>query len=323
MARRGGDTMNSLHDDLAEYLTFRRRLGTQLYEPGISLGCFVDFLEDEGGEWITTECAVRWAMLPEGVQAATWARRLGHVRGFARWLSATDPRHEIPGRGILKARHRRNPPYIFSDLEITQLMSEAARLRSPAGLRSLTYATLIGLLASTGLRPGEAPALNMSDVDLDEGVLAVRESKFGKSRFVPVTDSTCAALEHYAKRRQKLCQPDWTEAFLVSERGKRLVSDTARGTFARLSCAIGIRAPITGGRWGRGPRQQDLRHTFATRKLIEWYRSGVDVTRMMPNLSTYLGHASIHSTYWYIQAVPELLQLATQQSTACARGGAS
>jgi integrase len=152
--------------------------------------------------------------------------------------------------------------------------------------------------------------------------LAIRETKFGKSRFVPVTDSTRAALAHYAKQRQKLYRPDWTEAFLVSERGTRLVPCTTRITFALLSCAIGIRAPMVGRRLGRGPRLQDLRHSFATRKLIEWYRVGIDVTRKMPSLSTYLGHDSVHSTYWYIQAVPELLQLATQSSAVRSKGGA-
>ncbi len=312
--------MSSLHNALAEYLTFRRKLGTRLYEPGVTLGHFVDFLGDEGYEYITTELAVRWATLPKGVQAATWARRLGHVRGFARWLSATDPRNEIPDRRIFNTRHRRPTPYIFSDLEITQLMAEATRLRSKAGLRSLTYVTLIGLLASTGLRPSEALELNISDVDLDKGILAIRETKFGKSRFVPVTDSTRAALDRYAKRRQELCRPTWTEAFLVSENGKHLVGCSARRTFAKLSCSIGIRNPVAGKRIGRGPRQQDLRHTFATRKLIEWYRAGLDVTRMMPSLSTYLGHGSVHATYWYIQAVPELLQLAAKHSTVCAQG---
>lgn len=315
--------MSSLHDALTEYLKFRRKLGTRLHEPGITLRRFVDLLEAEGLEWITVESAVRWATVPAGVQPATWARRLCHVRGFARWLKATDPRNEIPDRGLLKARHRRNPPYIFTDAEIAQLMDAASRLRSPAGLRSLTYVTLIGLLASTGLRPREALALDMSDVDLNEGVLAIRGTKFGKSRFVPVTDSARVALERYAQRRQKLCQQNWSNAFLVSERGTRLVSCTAQKTFAQLCCAIGIRAPMTGRRVGRGPRRQDLRHNFATRKLIEWYRAGIDVTQKMPILSTYLGHASVHSTYWYIQAIPELLQLATQHSVACARGDAS
>jgi integrase len=315
--------MSSLHTALTQYLTFRRKLGTRLIEPGNTLVHFVEFLENEGCQYITTKLAVRWAMLPKGVQAATWARRLGHVRGFARWLSAVDPRNEIPDHRVLKACRRRPTPYIFSDWEIAQLMAQAELLHSKAGLRSLTYVTLIGLLASTGLRPGEALALDMSDVDLDKGILLIRETKFGKSRFVPVTDSTRASLEHYAKRRQELCQPAWTAAFLVSENGKRLEGSPARRTFAGLSCSIGIRTPAAGKRVGRGPRLQDLRHTFATRNLIEWYRAGLDVTRMMPTLSTYLGHGSVQATYWYIQAVPELLQLAAQHSVAHAQGDRS
>jgi site-specific recombinase XerD len=316
MAGKAGGAMSTLHQALADYLDFRRKLGTRLREPGNTLRGFVDFLEEHGAAWITTELAVRWATLPCGVQRATWARRLCHVRGFARWLSATEPCTEIPHSGIIAARHRRNSPYIFDEVEIRRLMAAAARLHSSDGLRSLTYVTLIGLLASAGLRPSEALALNLYDVDLGEGVLTVRETKFGKSRFVPVSNSTRSALRRYFRRRQKLSRPGWSEAFLVSERGSRLQPCSARWMFARLSRTIGIRAPKTGKRVGRGPRQQDLRHTFATRRLIEWYRSGADVTRMMPGLSTYLGHGSVHSTYWYIQAVPELLQLAMQRSAA-------
>ncbi len=314
--------MSPLHAALAEYLEFRRKFGTRLREPGIALGQFVDFLEEQGAEWISAEHAVRWATLPTGVQPSTHARRLDHVRGFARWLKATDPRTEIPDRRLLCAPHRRSPPYIYSDSEILQLMEAACGMWSPAGLRSLTYTTLIGLLASTGLRPGEALALETSDVDLEDGVLLVRETKFGKSRFVPVADSTRAALRRYASRRQELWQPGWTDAFLVSEHGRRLEAYTVRRAFALLSRGVGIRAPAAGKRLGRGPRQQDLRHTFATRRLIEWYRAGMDVTQKMPALSRYLGHGSVHATYWYIQAVPELLQLATQHSSASALGGA-
>lgn len=190
-------------------------------------------------------------------------------------------------------------------------MKEASRLVSPTGLRALTYTTLIGLLAATGLRPGEALALDNSDVDLNNGILSIRQSKFGKSRFVPLADSTRAALAKYARQRDKLCLSARSEAFLVSERGQRLQGCTARCTFARISCTVGVR-PATGSRRiGRGPRLQDFRHCFATRKLIEWYRAGLDVGRELPKLATYLGHVDVAHTYWYLEAVPELLQLAT------------
>jgi site-specific recombinase XerD len=304
--------MSVLQDALTQYVALRRALGTQLQETARTLGHFVEFLEREGSEFITSELALRWAMEPKPVQRATWARRLGMVRGFASWLSTVDPRTEVPPQRLLAARRRRNQPHIFTEQEIVRLMSEAARLTSPTGLRAITYVTLIGLLSATGLRPGEALALDMADVDLPNGILAIRESKFGKSRFVPVEDSTRAALARYAKRRDELGSRRRTEAFLVSERGTRLHSCAARRTFARMCCTIGLRAPTGSRRIGRGPRLQDFRHSFATRRLIEWYRAGLDVERELPKLATYLGHVDVGHTYWYIEAVPELLQLATE-----------
>ncbi len=311
--------MNTIRDALAQYVAVRRALGTQFREPAHTLSHFVDFLEREGAEFITISLAIRWAMERKGVQRATWARRLTMVRGFTAWLSAFDPRTEVPPKRLFHARHRRNKPHIFTEQEIERLMSESARLNSPKGLRGLTYVTLIGILASTGLRPGEALALDLPDVDLDNGILAVRQTKFGKSRFVPIKDSMCAALARYAERRNALFAHHSTDGFLVSERRARLQSCAARRTFAKVSQAIGLRAVVEGRRNGRGPRLQDFRHTFATRKLIEWYREGLDVERELPKLATYLGHVSVGHTYWYIEAVPELLQLATERMSQ--RGG--
>lgn len=305
--------MINLRDGLRQYVALRRALGTKLQEPAITLGRFLDFLESEKAEFITSELALRWAMRPQGVQRATWARRLGMVRGFAAWFSTIDDRTEVPPRRLLAARRRRNKPHIFTEQEIGQLMTQTGQLDSPTGLRALTYTTLIGLLTATGLRPGEALALDRSDVDLANGILSIRQSKFGKSRFVPVTESTCAALADYAKQRDKLCSRRRSEAFLVSERGARLQGYTARRTFATISCMVGLR-PATGTRRvGRGPRLQDFRHCFATRKLVEWYRAGLDVGCELPKLATYLGHVDVADTYWYLEAVPELLELATER----------
>lgn len=313
LARYGRCPMSALRNALAEYVAIRRALGAQLYEPAMTLGHFVDFLEREGVEFITSALALRWAREPSGVQPSTWARRLGMVRRFAVWQSAFDPRTEVPPKGLIKARHRRKTPYIFTDQQIEQLMTEAARLPSPTGLRSLTYATLIGLLAATGLRPGEAVGLDLPDVNLETGVLTVRKSKFGKTRLVPVEDSTRVALTCYAERRDKLCPRRRIDAFLLSEGGTRLKPSSARRTFAKLSRTIKLRKPMNGKRIGRGPRLQDLRHTFATRRLLEWYRTGLDAERKMPGLATYLGHVDVAHTYWYIEAIPELLQLATER----------
>jgi integrase len=309
-----------LHDALTEYLQTRRALGTKLGWPESSLRRFVDFIEAEGEEFVTMETAVRWATQSAGVQRATHARRLGIVRGFAVWLQATDTRTQVPPHGLLPARQRRPLPHIYSDREITDLMVAAGRLRSASGLRRVTFQTLIGLLAATGLRPGEALALDVADVDLVGRVMAVRESKFGKSRFVPLDESARAALVAYAELRDAVRPCRESRAFLVTERGSRLRACTTRLTFAMLCRAVGLRPAREAGRRGRGPRLQDFRHTFATRRLIEWYRAGLDVDRLMPRLATYLGHVRVAETYWYIQAVPELLRLATERLERAAQG---
>ena len=313
--------MSAMRDALTQYVALRRALGTQLQEPSRTLGHFVEFLEREGSEFITSELALRWAMEPKLAQRATWARRLSMVRRFAAWFSTIEARTEVPPQRLLAARRRRNKPHIFTEREVTLLMAEAARLASPTGLRALTYTTLIGLLTATGLRPGEALALDSADVDLENGILSIRQTKFGKSRFVPISDSTRSALQDYAKKRASLRAHHRTDAFLVSERGTRLLGSAARRTFARISCVVGLRTATGSRRIGRGPRLQDFRHCFATRKLIEWYRAGVDVGRELPKLTTYLGHVDVAHTYWYLEAVPELLQLATERLGECRTGG--
>jgi integrase len=192
-------------------------------------------------------------------------------------------------------------------------MAEAARLASPRGLRALTYETLLGLLSATGLRPGEALSLDRCDVDLRGGILAIRQTKFGKSRFVPVDESTRSALARYAERRDDLCPRYRTAAFLISEDGSRLEGCAVRRTFAKISRSIGLRVAVGGRRVGRGPRLQDFRHSFTTCRLLEWYQAGLDVQRELPKLATYLGHSDVAHTYWYIQAVPELLLLAAER----------
>jgi integrase len=312
--------MTAIRDALARYLTVRRALGTRLQEPATTLGYFVDFLDLQGSKFITTDLALRWACQPKQVQKATWARRLTMVRQFAAWLSAFDVRTEVPPKRLLNARHRRSKPYIYTEQEIDHLMIEAALLPSPMGLRALTYITLIGILAVTGIRPGEVVALNLSDVDLKNGILVIQQTKFGKSRFVPIDDSTCSALSDYANRRNKLYASLQTNSFFVSERGTRLSLGSARRTFAKVSCAVGLRTAKDGRRIGRGPRLQDFRHTFATRRIIKWYQAGLDVNRELPKLTSYLGHSNVSHTYWYIEAVPELLQLATEHMSR--QGGA-
>jgi integrase len=303
--------MNELRDALEEYLAVRRSLGFDLRLPASLLRNFVSFLEANGATYITRALAVRWAEQPRDAQPFTWAGRLGMVRRFARWRSVTDPRTEVPPDGLLPYRYHRNPPYIYTDEEIERLIAAAAELPSASGLKAGSYSTLFGLLSVTGLRVSEALMLDRADVDLAQGILAIRRTKFGKSRLVPVHRSTGDVLESYDEQRTRVFPHPATPAFFLSERGGRITEWSARYTFAKLSQRIGLRAPAKGH--GRGPRIHDMRHRYAARTLLQWYRTGVDVERELPKLATYLGHVHVNETYWYLEAIPELLQLATKR----------
>jgi len=313
--------MSSLSTSLETYLAVRRGLGTQLARPEAHLRNFVEFMGEQQATVITTELALRWATGRANVSAANWATRLGNVRRFARWLSANDPRTEVPPLGLLPERYRRRPPYIYSDKEVVLIVRQAVRLPSAAGVRALTYSTLFGLLAATGLRLSEALALDRDDVDLHAGVLAIRRTKFGKSRFVPIHESTRRALQRYSRQRDALVDCVRSPAFLLSESGKRVTQCSARYNFVVVSRAIGLRPPESEKRHGNGPRLHDMRHRLAAKTLVRWYEQGRDVERELPKLSTYLGHVHVADTYWYIEAVPELLQFAADRLRS-PRGGA-
>ena len=301
--------MTLLRKAVDDYLAMRRALGFELRLAGGMLRHFASFLEQQGASHVTTDLALRWAKRPVEVQPAQWANRLGVVRRFAQFLSASDQRTEIPPAGLLPFRYQRKPPYIYRDEEIERLLRAAHRIQSSTGQRAASYSTLIGLLAVTGLRISEALGLDDRDIDLTEGVLAIRRTKFGKSRLVPLHPSTTGALRRYMRARDRILPVRPTDAFLVGEQGRRLTEWTVRWTFVKLSREIGLRGPTD----CRGPRLHDLRHRLAVRTLIGWYRRGVDVERRLPVLSTYLGHGHVTDTYWYLTAVPELLRLAAKR----------
>jgi integrase/recombinase XerD len=303
-----------LEQALHDYLRIRRSCGYQLQKEESLLGHFVALLQAEGAPYISRELALRWATLPAKAQPFTWAQRLGKVRRFALWLSATDPRTEIPAPDLLPHRYRRKPPHIYSDEEIAKLLAQAQKLPSRKGLRAHTYATLFGLLTVTGMRLGEALGLDRADVDLDLGILHIRQGKCRKSRYVPVHPSTVEVLKRYAEARDRLFRAPAISAFFLSELGRRITKGAAEYTFAVLSQQIGlrVRAPVKGKR-GHGPRLHDMRHYFAACTLVRWYRAGLDVERELPKLTTYLGHVCVTDTYWYLEAVPELLQLAAER----------
>lgn len=303
--------MSELRQALEDYIAVRRSLGFDLRLPASLLRNFISFVEANKATYITRELAVRWAKQPDSAQPATWAWHLGMVRRFASWRSVTDPRTEVPPEGLIPYRYYRQPPYIYSDDEIERLIAAASALPSSNGLRARSFSTLFGLLSVTGMRVSEGLKLDHEDVDLEQGTLTIRRTKFGKSRFVPVHSSTRDVLKRYDELRVRVFPRPATPAFLVSERGTRITEWTARYTFAKISQQIGLRAAAKGH--GRGPRIHDMRHRFAAHTLIEWYRAGVDVERELPKLATYLGHVHVNETYWYLEAVPELLQLATQR----------
>jgi integrase len=307
--------MSPWASELERYLTIRRSLGYDLRPTERLLRCFLAFAEHEGAAHLSTALFLRWQAAFGHANRHTWAQRLGVIRLFAQWLHGIDPRHDVPPQTLIPSRYRRASPYIYSDDDIRRIVETAAALPSLNGLRALTCATLFGLLAVTGLRISEALSLNTADVDLEAGVLTLRRGKFGKARLLPLADSTTARLTAYARERDRLLGAP-SAPFFVSDRGTRLTDGGARYNFAAVCQTIGLRPLTSYHRHGRGPRLHDLRHTFAVRTLVHWYRLGQDPAREMLKLTTYLGHANPAHTYWYIEAVPELLALASQRAEA-------
>jgi integrase len=289
-----------------QYLRLRRALGFKLEHAGLYLPEFVAFLAAHRRSVITTDLALRWAKQPATSLPVSWAERLGAIRGFARYHRALDPRTEVPPSDLIPRGGRRPRPYIYTGREIVTLMQAARRLSYP--LQAATYETVIGLLAATGMRIGEARALDDGDIDWDRSLLTINRTKFQKSRLVPVHDSTLAALRLYAAQRDRVFPRRRTPSFFVTSVGTRLVKQYFGHVFRRIVRTSGV------GRDGeRPPRIHDLRHTFAVNTLSDAYRSGSDAEHRMLSLSTYLGHVNPSATYWYLTATPELLGLACRR----------
>lgn len=297
--------MSTIRGHAEDYLAMRRALGFKLTTFGQKLLSFVGYLEAHDMEVLTTDAALAWAMgTPRSSDEVHWSRRLMVVRIFARHLAVLDPATEVPPVDLLQHRYRRITPHLYTPSELAALLT-ATDVLCPE-LRALTWRTLISLLAVTGLRTGEACRLDRDDVDLGDGLLTVRDTKFGKHRQVPIHASTVEALDSYGQARDQLLATRATATWFVSARGTRLDQANLPHTFARLVDAAGIQVPAG----HRRPRLHDLRHSFATATLLGWYRDGVDVQARLPWLSTYLGHVDPKSTYWYLSGSPELLALA-------------
>ena len=285
--------MNRLRKAVRDYLTMRRGLGFKLVRHEAGLREFVLFLARKRSARITVNLALEWATEDANHRPCEWAARLSVVRGFARHWSATDPSTEVPPLGLLPYRPKRAQP----------------SRPSFDPLRRWTYHCLFGLLAVTGLRLGEALSLRPGDMDWSEGILTIRGAKFGKSRLVPLHTSTCKVLADYAKRRDQRFGVRVEGHFLVNLNGNRLDKGEVHRAFYILSRQIGLRAVDA----SRGPRLHDFRHRFAVETLLRWYRNGEDPKRRLPVLSTYLGHAHVTDTYWYLTGTPELLGAAAKR----------
>ncbi|AZO50286.1 MAG: integrase [Mesorhizobium sp.] len=292
--------MSRLRTALERYVGMRQGLGYKYHGPARRLSDFVTFMEACGAETVTTALAMKWVTLIG--RQPSWSIRLTDVRCFAQHLAHFDPLTEVPPQDAVSPA-RRAKPYIYTDAEITALLAAALSLPPANALRRWTYHCLFGFIAVAGLRHSEALDLLRDDVDLDQGILTIRETKFGKSRLVPLHATTVAVLSDYAARRDAHLVAPRSPYFFVAEQGGRLLHQYVHRVCWQLSRQIGLRQ--RGQR--NGPRIHDLRHRFAVHALTNWYRAGEDVERELPVLSTFLGHANVRDTYWYLSAAPELM----------------
>ena len=299
--------MSELRHALADYLSLRRSLGYKLRRPEKLLHQFIAFLQTAGTETITTKQAFAWACQPETGSISWWAYRLSVVRGFANYLHATDVVVEVPPEDLLPCQSQRASPYLYCTQEIAALIEAASTLRTP--LRVATYQTLIGLLAVTGMRIGEAIGLDRHDFDARHGVLVIRHAKFNKTRELPLHPTTVAALHRYLASGDRQRCAARTPALFISTAGTRLLYCNVQWTFHRLVRQAGLVPRTARCR----PRIHDLRHAFAVSTLLDAYRDGCDTQQRLTLLSTYLGHVNPAASYWYLSAAPELLAKAAER----------
>ena len=299
--------MTALREALASYLALRRRMGFKLGRDEKLLEQFISYLEQEHLSTVTVAAAVTWATLPPDASPGWLGMRIGAVRGFAGDLATLDPACEVLPAGLLPGGTRRAVPYLYSASDITALLSQAGRLRTPA--RTAAIRALIGLLAVTGMRIGEALSLDDGDFDAEAGIITVRHAKLGKHRLLPLHPTAVTAVQDYRQIRDQALPRPASPALLVSSTGTRLRYVNVSQTFVKLVRRAGL--PERSGRCR--PRPHDLRHSFAVASLLDWYRDGGDIASRLPLLSAYLGHSEPKGTYWYLSAAPELLAEAARR----------
>lgn len=296
--------MTSLRAGVFEYLELRRALGFRLKKDELYLRNFADFMERRHAPYITAKLAVKWAQQPALGHANYLAGRLRAVRSFARHRILSDPRTEIPAADLLPRQRSAFRPHIFSEDEIRRILAESWHQWAGATpFYCLGRYTIYGLLAVTGMRVSEALNLDVEDVDLDLGVITIRNTKFGKSRLVPVHATTLAKLKTYREARAAFLGGVVAKPFFISTPGRRIIPSALDRAFRRLTKRLGLR----GGADPTGPRLHDLRHTMAVEVSRRCYSTGADPERRLPALSTYLGHTQLSYTYWYLHQNPGLM----------------
>lgn len=292
--------MSALRRALARYVRMRRGFGYRFDKEERCLGEFVAFMDAAHATVITRRLAMAWITQ---AQRMSWPNRLSMVRGFARHLSNLEPATEVPPAGVFPSA-KRSRPYIYTDAEIERLLEATLDWGLAKGINRRTYHCLFGLLAATGMRVGEAIALKRGDVDLAAGILRLRAAKGGKDRLVPLHSTTARALADYAALRDECRACRKSAWFFVLRGGGRLRHQYTHRVFIGVLRRIGLRDPEL---HSQGPRLHDLRHSFAVNTILRWYRAGDDVERLLPTLTTYLGHSKVRDTYWYLSACPELM----------------
>ncbi len=297
--------MTTLREQVTDYLATRRVMGFKVEGLRKLLLNFVAFCEKRHVDHVRIDLAVEWATTPIKIPVtdALIARRLDAVRVFARHQHALDPDTQIPPEGIGQRRYQPKEPNVFTEEQVMALVAAADSL-SPR-FTAVTWRTLLGLLATTGMRPGEACRLSVGDVDLANGVLQILDTKFGKSRLVFLHPTTATMLDDYLKIRADRVGTTARSCpnLFVNSRREPLRPARLSGTFHQIVAT----ASITTRPGHRPPRLHDLRHTFTVATILGWYRDGHDVQARLPLLSTWLGHVDPASTYWYLHAVPELM----------------
>jgi len=303
------NNLKTMKERVQEYLSYRRSLGFKHLIDGQQLLRFANYVDSKNYYGpITEQIAVEWAKSSKKSSRLTWAGRLEIVSRLAKHLCIVEPGTQIPPKGLFGQSRRRIKPYIFTLEEIQKILQEVKNLIPKNSFRQITFIYLFTLLYVTGLRISEALNLLINDVDLESGILHIRQTKFNKSRLVPMDNSTVTALSNYYKQREHYVLNATSSTFFVLDNGEPVKLRAAEYAFSRIRNSLGMGATLN----GRIPRLYDFRHTFVCHRLLSWYEQGANIHQMLPYLSTYLGHVKVSDTYWYITGIPELMNISAQ-----------